>query len=86
MVDTGVRVRKAKFPSGSTLALGLAISLISLIVGVDLFLHPNISSSLVLPFALGSTGVALLGTFVVPALRRLKAGQVIREDGPQAHL
>ena len=27
MVDTGVRVRKAKFPTGSSLALGLAIGL-----------------------------------------------------------
>jgi phospho-N-acetylmuramoyl-pentapeptide-transferase len=30
--------------------------------------------------------VALIGTFAVPTLRRLKAGQIIREDGPQAHL
>ena len=86
MVDTGVRVRKAKFPTGSSLALGLAIGLISLIVGVDLFLNPNISSSLLLPFTFASAGVALLGSFAVPLLRRLKAGQIIREDGPQAHL
>ncbi len=86
MVDTGVRVRKAKFPSGNSLAIGLAIGLISLIVGVDLLLHPNISSTLLLPFTLGSAGVALLGNFAVPALRRLKAGQIIREDGPQSHL
>jgi len=56
MVDTGVRVRKAKFSSGSTLALGLAISLISLIVGVDLFLHPTISSTLLLPLLLAAAG------------------------------
>lgn len=86
MVDTGVRVRRAKFPSGSSLAVGLAIGLISLIVGVDLFLHPNISSSLLLPFTFGGVGVVILGIFAVPALRRLKAGQVIREDGPQSHL
>jgi phospho-N-acetylmuramoyl-pentapeptide-transferase len=86
MVDTGVRVRRAKFPTGSSLALGLAIGLISLIIGVDLVLHPNISSSLLLPFTFGSAAVAMLGTFAVPALRRLKAGQIIREDGPQAHL
>ncbi len=86
MVDTGVRVRKAKFPSGSSLALGLAIGLISLIVGVDLFLNPNISSRLLMPFAISSALVALVGTFAVPVLRRLKAGQIIREDGPQAHL
>lgn len=86
MVDTGVRVRKAKFPSGNSLAIGLAISLISLIVGVDLVLHPEISASLLLPFTIGSIGVAALGTVAVPTLRRLKAGQIIREDGPQAHL
>ena len=86
MVDTGVRVRKAKFPTGSSLALGLAIGLISLIVGVDLFLNPNIRSSLLMPFTFGGAGVAFLGTFAVPALRQLKAGQIIREDGPQAHL
>ncbi len=86
MVDTGVRVRKAKFPTGSSLALGLAISLISLIVGVDIFLNPNVSSTLLLPFTFGSASVALLGTFAVPMLSRLKAGQIIREDGPQAHL
>jgi phospho-N-acetylmuramoyl-pentapeptide-transferase len=86
MVDTGVRVRKAKFPSGSSLALGLAISLISLIVGVDLFLHPNISSNLLMPFTVSSIGVAALGSLAVPILRRLKAGQIIREDGPQGHL
>ena len=86
MVDTGVRVRKAKFPTGSSLALGLAIGLISLIIGVDLFLNPNITSILVLPFTLGSIFVALLGAFAVPVLRRLKVGQIIREDGPKAHL
>ena len=68
MVDTGVRVRRAKFPSGSSLAIGLAIGLISLIVGVDLFLHPNISSSLLLPFTFGGVGVTILGIFAVPVL------------------
>jgi phospho-N-acetylmuramoyl-pentapeptide-transferase len=86
MVDTGVRIRKAKFPTGSSLALGLAIGLVSLIIGVDLFVHRNIISSLLLPFTLGSAGVALLGSLAVPLLRRLKAGQIIREDGPKAHL
>ena len=86
MVDTGVRVRKARLSTGNSTAIGLAIGLISLIVGVDLFLHPNISSTLLLPFTVGAIGVAFLGTVAVPALRRLKAGQIIREDGPQAHL
>lgn len=35
-----------------------------------------------------STGVLVigLGSLVVPLLRQLKAGQIIRDDGPQAHL
>lgn len=28
----------------------------------------------------------ILGTFVVPILRKLKVGQVVREDGPKSHL
>jgi phospho-N-acetylmuramoyl-pentapeptide-transferase len=29
---------------------------------------------------------ALLGIFIIPLLNRLKTGQIMREDGPQAHL
>ena len=35
--------------------------------------------------AAGFLLTALEGPFVIPALRRLKAGQSIREDGPQHH-
>lgn len=42
--------------------------------------------SLFLPLISGLLLSAVLGQAVVPVLRRLKAGQVIREDGPQAHL
>lgn len=42
--------------------------------------------SLTLPFLLAAVGTWLAGCWVVPVLRALKAGQVIREDGPQAHL
>ena len=38
------------------------------------------------PFLLSAGIVSLLGYWAVPLLRRLKAGQVIREDGPQSHL
>jgi phospho-N-acetylmuramoyl-pentapeptide-transferase len=31
-------------------------------------------------------GVTILGQWVIPLLQRLKTGQIIREDGPQAHL
>ena len=31
-------------------------------------------------------GSVVLGTIVIPILRKLKIGQVVRDDGPQAHL
>lgn len=42
--------------------------------------------SLAVPFWVCALATAGLGFWVVPMLRSLKAGQVIREDGPQAHL
>lgn len=38
------------------------------------------------PWLVSFAGVAILGMAVVPLLRRLKTGQIIREDGPQSHL
>ncbi len=46
--------------------------------------HPLGSFSL--PFLLSAGIVSALGYWAVPLLRRLKAGQIIREDGPQSHL
>lgn len=43
-------------------------------------------ASFTLPFLISAGVVSALGYWVVPLLRRLKAGQVIREDGPQSHL
>lgn len=42
--------------------------------------------TLTVPWVVGFAVVAVLGMAVVPILRRLKTGQVIREDGPQSHL
>lgn len=42
--------------------------------------------SLTLPFITAAGLTWLVGLWAVPALQRLKAGQIIREDGPQAHL
>jgi len=42
--------------------------------------------SLTLPFWFCAIAVAGLGFWAVPLLRALKAGQVIREDGPKSHL
>lgn len=44
------------------------------------------SASLALPFLLCALLTTALGFWAIPILRTLKAGQVIREDGPQAHL
>jgi len=43
-------------------------------------------TSLTLPLLLCAVGAAAVGTWVVPLLQALKTGQIIREDGPQAHL
>lgn len=44
------------------------------------------SFSLALPLWVCAFASAGLGFWVIPALRALKAGQAIREDGPQSHL
>ena len=41
---------------------------------------------LLFPFWTALIATSLLGMAVVPLLRRLKTGQIVREDGPQAHL
>lgn len=47
---------------------------------------PQANFSLTLPLWVCALATAGLGFWVVPALRALKAGQIIREDGPQSHL
>ncbi|MEL6326955.1 MAG: phospho-N-acetylmuramoyl-pentapeptide-transferase [Cyanobacteria bacterium J06626_23] len=74
--------------SGVSLSLILTVGLVSAALGLDLaagrnlFLEPSLS----LPFLVAAVGSSLLGYVVVPLLKALKAGQFIREDGPQAHL
>ena len=46
----------------------------------------QLQQSFTLPFAVTMALVTALGFLAVPLLQRLKAGQVIREDGPQSHL
>jgi phospho-N-acetylmuramoyl-pentapeptide-transferase len=43
-------------------------------------------TSFTFPFAVSTGLITGLGFWAVPMLRQLKAGQVIREDGPQSHL
>lgn len=46
----------------------------------------SLGESLTLPLLVCTVATVALGSWVVPLLQRLKTGQVIREDGPQAHL
>jgi phospho-N-acetylmuramoyl-pentapeptide-transferase len=67
------------------IALGAGLSTVSLVLdwlaGRSLFS----GASLTLPFVVCFLATGALGYWVVPMLRALKAGQVIRQEGPQAH-
>ncbi|MEA5618272.1 phospho-N-acetylmuramoyl-pentapeptide-transferase [Cronbergia sp. UHCC 0137] len=72
--------------------IGLA-SLLTITLGgsgfiLDLMANrmPWYLNSLSLPLLLCAVVTAALGYWVVPLLQALKTGQIIREDGPQAHL
>jgi len=84
----GDRPSKLKL-SGKLLFWLLAIGLVLSASSIDWWRQHQTGiaqSGLALPLMLSAIGTAALGFWVVPLLRRLKAGQVIREDGPQAHL
>jgi len=68
----------------SLLAVGLSVGALYLdwLAGRSPF-QPE---SLTLPLWASGLVTALVGFWVVPVLRALKAGQTIREDGPQSHL
>jgi phospho-N-acetylmuramoyl-pentapeptide-transferase len=75
--------------SGKRLFFSLLIGLIVVCLGCDLFLYQQITPwtvSLTLPFVASFLSTTALGYQVIPLLRRLKTGQVVREDGPQSHL
>jgi phospho-N-acetylmuramoyl-pentapeptide-transferase len=67
--------------------LTLSLSIAALILdGTGGRFTENLQFSLTLPLVVSALLTAVLGYWVVPLLRQLKAGQVIREDGPQTHL
>jgi phospho-N-acetylmuramoyl-pentapeptide-transferase len=74
--------------SGISLLVTLGVVLSAGVVTVDLITHrlPWQLNSLTLPFGVCAIATALLGYWVIPMLVRLKTGQIVREDGPQAHL
>jgi phospho-N-acetylmuramoyl-pentapeptide-transferase len=66
--------------------LGAGLSAAALILDLTAGRLANIGLSLSLPLLVCALAVTGLGYRVVPLLQWLKTGQVIREDGPQAHL
>jgi phospho-N-acetylmuramoyl-pentapeptide-transferase len=66
-----------KQPTGTSLLVLLTLLLLLLAV---------LSPSLLLPLGVCAFLTGVVGFGVIPWLQELKAGQVIREDGPQSHL
>jgi phospho-N-acetylmuramoyl-pentapeptide-transferase len=86
-VDTNLYDRPVSI-SGRVLSwvLAIGLSLVSLFLDWQAHRFSSIGTSLTFPFLLCAGVTVALGYWVVPILRALKAGQYIREDGPQAHL
>ncbi len=74
--------------SGTRLFCLLACGLTAAAVVLDSLAGQNSLQirSLTVPLMLSTLVTSAVGYWAVPALRRLKAGQIIREDGPQSHL
>ena len=77
--DSQISSPIASFPSGTQLSV-FALIVVLLLASVSL------SAIQLLLLTSAVAGVVSAGYFLVPILQQLKAGQVIREDGPQAHL
>lgn len=74
-------------PTGTVLLLCLAFGTIGASFALDSSLNRAAGQDLFfLPLLASAIAAAAAGFGVIPWLQRLKAGQVIREDGPQAHL
>ncbi|MGB3767011.1 MAG: phospho-N-acetylmuramoyl-pentapeptide-transferase [Phormidesmis sp.] len=74
--------------TGAMLSSILAIALLASAIGLDAAAGSalGIEASMTLPLLLGAATSAIAGYIALPILRRLKAAQFIREDGPRAHL
>ena len=75
-------------PSGFNLliTLGIGLSVAALMLDRIAGRVSWQAVSLTLPLWTCAVATAILGYWVVPLLQKLKMGQFIREDGPQAHL
>jgi phospho-N-acetylmuramoyl-pentapeptide-transferase len=86
-VDTNL-YRRPVAVSGTTLSwlLGMGLSLAALLLDWNAGRLTALGFSITLPLWVCAAVTAALGYWVVPWLSALKAGQFIREDGPQSHL
>lgn len=80
-------------PSGTILLAGVAIFLTAAAIIFDLQVGQNLRNSDLLAsfpatvsLAIATIVASAVGFIAVPWLQKIKAGQFIREDGPQAHL
>lgn len=72
------------FASGKGLFVALTIVVIAASIALDYFV--NLGDGITLPLLVSILASSVAGLIVIPLLQRLKAGQFIREDGPQSHL
>jgi len=88
LVDAKLFYRSSLKLSGILLFSLLAIGLSAGTLYLDWMAgrSPLQMESLTLPFWVCASIAALVGFWAVPVLQTLKAGQTIREDGPQSHL
>ncbi|WP_199194168.1 phospho-N-acetylmuramoyl-pentapeptide-transferase [Pleurocapsa sp. CCALA 161] len=73
-------------PSGKTLLLSLTCVLTIGAIATEYTSLSLEQFSLLCPLLVCTVVSALLGIVIIPLLNRLKTGQIVQEDGPQAHL
>lgn len=71
---------------GLSYSLGAGLGVAAIILDGMANRLPWQGTSLTLPLLFCAVTSAALGYWVIPMLQALKTGQIIREDGPQAHL
>lgn len=87
-VDAKLSPNQGSNISGIGLAFGLVLVLSLAALSLDWLGQrtPWQPMSLTLPLLVGALSSGAMGFLVIPMLKALKTGQIIREDGPQAHL
>ncbi len=86
MIDTDMLLKRLPRMSGISISVALVISIIGLFLSIDALLGINSKQTILIPMFTGFVGVIGLGYVILPILKQLKIGQIIREDGPQSHL